>query len=88
MLKTRGLTLALLLCTISGAVFSQGFGDSLSIPLEVRSIFRNAGCETITLSEAAKTDLGRHKIYVGTCSGLQTYLMAVECRRNDCHRMR
>ncbi|MGR8947139.1 MAG: hypothetical protein ACU84Q_03770 [Gammaproteobacteria bacterium] len=54
------------------------------VPYEVRSKFREAGCEIVTVQEAMRTDLKLQSIYVATCSGLETYLMAVKCRGERC----
>ena len=62
--------------------------ESLSIPYEVRAQFRESGCETVTLREAARTDMGRQTIYVASCSGVEIYLMAVKCRGTSCQTLR
>ena len=61
---------------------------SSSVPYEVRSKFREGGCEVIIAQEAMRTDLKRQVIYVASCSGLETYLMAVKCRGTSCEVMR
>ncbi len=79
------LFLALLFTVYSMA---SSANDKLSIPYEVRAEFRASGCEIVSVNEAARTDLGRQKIYVAVCSGVDTYLMAVKCRRTSCQTLR
>ena len=54
------------------------------VPYEVRSKFREAGCEIVLVREALRTDLNRQSIFVASCSGLEVYLMAVKCRGKRC----
>ena len=58
------------------------------VPYEVHAKFRENGCEEIIVQEAMRTDLKRQVIYVASCSGLETYLMAVKCRGRSCEIMR
>ena len=57
---------------------------SKTVPYDVRAVFREGGCEIIIVNEAMRTDLRRQRVYVASCSGLDTYLMAVKCRGNSC----
>lgn len=79
-----------LFSTLLLAVFSMSSlaKDELLVPYEVRAEFRASGCEIVTVNEAARTDLGRQKIYVAVCSGVDRYLMAVKCRRTTCQTLR
>ena len=54
------------------------------VPYEVRSKFREAGCEIVLVREALRTELNRQSIFVASCSGLEVYLMAVKCRGKRC----
>lgn len=72
--------------TIAATLFAAGgfAQESKIVPYEVRSKFREAGCEIVLVREAIRTDLKRQIIYVASCSGLEIYLMAVKCRGSRC----
>lgn len=72
-------TIALMLFTIQ-----IGAQESKIVPYEVRSKFREAGCEIVLVREALRTELNRQSIFVASCSGLEVYLMAVKCRGKRC----
>ncbi|MEM7468665.1 MAG: hypothetical protein AAF387_17485 [Pseudomonadota bacterium] len=74
-------TLAILITTFAPMVGAQ---QSKIVPYEIRSKFRSAGCEIIIAQEAMRTDLKRQSVYVASCSGLETYLMAVKCQGDRC----
>lgn len=93
MMKLNGWFLGLALCSVSVSGLAQNLleapkSDLFETPYEVREQFRNAACETIVLNKAGTTDLGRQEIYVATCSGIETYLMAVMCINKSCQVMR
>jgi hypothetical protein len=49
------------------------------VPYDINAMFNNAGCRTLQTREVARTEIGRQRVYVAWCSGLDVYLLIIKC---------